>query len=129
MANTITQRTLFGAGDDRRIIRLINIVSDGTQESGLVIYDNSAFVDNATKGRLDRLTVSGSSCILRLEWDQTANSPIISINPAGLRDKDFESIGGISNPAEAGATGDMVLTTAELAAGDEVTLLIEVVQG
>jgi len=128
MANTITQRTLIGGGDDRHIVRLINIISDGSEETDLVVYDNSAFINDVTKGSLMSVMVSGSSCICRLEWDQTTDSPAISIDPSNTSKLCFKHFGGVHNPGGTGATGDLVLTTSNLDVGDEVTILIEIRQ-
>jgi hypothetical protein len=129
MVNTVTQRTLLGAGNDRNIVRMIHIVSDGTEESDLVIYDNSAFINDASKGRLEYVYVMGSDGTLRLEWDQTTDSPAISINSIAGNYVDFRQFGGIPNPNGSGATGDLLLSTAALDSGDEVTLIIGIAQG
>lgn len=128
MPNTITQRTLFGGGSSRMVIRSIHIVSDGSEETDLVIYDNSTFFNDVTKGSLVKIKASGSSCTCRLEWDQTTDAPIISFDPINNPDFNFSSFAGISNPNGSGATGDIVLTTANLDAGDEVTIFIYVKQ-
>lgn len=128
MANTVTQRTLLGAGSDKNIYRLIHIVSDGTEESDLVIYDNSAFVADTSKGKLMQVHVMGDAAVLRLEWDQTADSPALSLDAANGVHFDFREFGGISNPNGTGATGDLVLSTADMDAGDEVTLIIHIKQ-
>lgn len=128
MPNTVTQRTLLGGVSSRYVVRQITIVSDGSEETDLVIYDNSAFINNVNKGNLMKLQVSGSSCLLKLEWDATADVPIISIDPSGHEDMCFEAIGGIPNPGGTGATGDVLLTTTGLDAGDEVTIIITVKQ-
>lgn len=128
MANTVTQRTLMGGGKERNVIRLIHILSDGTQESGTVIYDNSAFVNDVTKGNLWRVWVSGSDSIIRLEWDQTTKSPAYAANPVNAPHPDFSKIGGIKNPNGTGATGDLLLTTSGLAANEEVFIIIEIKQ-
>ncbi len=128
MVNTVTQRTLLGEASSKNVVRLIHIVSDGSEETDLVIYDNSTLVNDVAKGNLVRVIASGSDAVLRLEWDQTADSPAISINPVNSPDLCFKHFGGIGNPGDAGATGDLVLTTASLDAGDEVTLIIEITQ-
>lgn len=128
MANTITQRTLVGAGTDRHIIRSIHIVSDGSEETDLVIYDNSAFCADTSKGSLMEVWASGSACVLRLEWDQTTDAPAASIDPSVNQHLCFEEFGGITNPNGTGATGDLVLTTASLDSGDEVLLIIKIRQ-
>jgi hypothetical protein len=128
MPNTVTQRTLLGSGSEKNIVRSIHIVSDGTEESDLVIYDNSAFVGDVSKGSLLELWVSGSDCVARLEWDQTTDSPAFVASPSNGGYWDFRSFGGIGNPNGTGATGDLVLTTANLDSGDELMIIIRVAQ-
>lgn len=128
MSNTVTQRTLVGGGDSRTVVRLIHIVSDGSEEADLVVYDNSAFIASVTRGSLVKVMATGSSCICRLEWDQSTDSPVISLDPAQGVELCFKEFGGISNPGGSGATGDLVLTTSGLDSGDEVTLILEIKQ-
>lgn len=128
MSNTVTQRTLVGSGKDKTIVRLINIVSDGSEESDLVIYDNSAFIADTSKGRLVELMVSGSTCQGQLEWDQSTDSPVFTFDPANGNHWCFESFGGISNPNGTGATGDLLLTTTNLDSGDVLSIIIKIAQ-
>lgn len=128
MSNSITQRTVFGGANTRLIYRLITIVSDGSEETDLVIYDNSALINNTAIGSVMAIEASGSSCQLLFEWDQTTDSPIAALDPAASPKFCFEEFGGISNPNGAGATGDVVLTTTNLDAGDVVTILIKIKQ-
>lgn len=124
MANTVTQRTLVGSSNSRNVIRMIHIISDGTEESDLVVYDNSAFVADVSKGNLEQVYVMGDAAVVRLEWDQTADSPAISVDAANGTHFDFRQFGGISNPNGTRATGDLVLTTNDLDAGDEITIIL-----
>lgn len=128
MANTVTQTTLFGSGDDKNIVRRIHIVSDGTEEADLVVYDNSAFVANVAKGRIDYIHAMGSDCVCRLEWDADTDVIATAVNPASSGFNDFRHFGGLNNPGGTGATGDLLLTTAALDSGDEVTLIIGISQ-
>lgn len=128
MANTVTQRTLLGGANSKNVVHLITIVSDGSEETDLVVYDNSAFINNVNKGNLMAVRASGSDCVCRLEWDQTTDSPAVSLNPAHDQHMCFKSFGGIKNPKGTGATGDLLLTTSGLDAGDEVTLILEIAQ-
>jgi hypothetical protein len=128
MANTITQRTLMGAGKDKNVIRLIHIASDGSEETDLIVYDNSAFVNDTSKGNLRKVWLSGNDCVVRLEWDQTTDSPAFAGNPSNGGFWDFTCFGGIGNPNGTGATGDLLLTTASLDAGDEVFIIIHLTQ-
>lgn len=128
MPNTVTQRTLVGGGKEKNIVRLIHLVSDGSEETDLVIYDNSAFVADVAKGVLTEVWASGSTCVARLEWDQSTDSPVMSIDPSNGGYWDFRSFGGIGNPGGSGATGDLFLTTSGLDNGDELTLIIKITQ-
>ncbi len=128
MPNTVTQTTLLGAGKDKNIVRRIHIVSDGSEETDLVVYDNSTLVADVTKGRLDFVYVSGSSCACRLEWDASTDVVAVAVDPSNGGFVDFRMFGGFPNPGGSGATGDLTLTTANLDSGDEVTLVIGISQ-
>jgi len=130
MPNTITQRTLYGDASTKRVIRSIHIISDGSEETGLIIYNNSDFIADVTKGKVSAIHTSGSyGGSLRIEFDATTNTPITSM---GLGDNagthSYEHLGGISNPGGAGVTGDIVLTTTKLADLDELHIILEVEQ-
>ncbi len=77
MANTVTQTTLEGSGTDMYISRIVHITSDGTEETDLVIFDNSAFGADTSKGRLLKVEANGSPCLCILEWDQMASVLIL----------------------------------------------------
>lgn len=120
----ITQRTLVNGR--KNIIRLITI--SGADETATVIYDNSAFVDDVTKGNLMQCKMSGSDCLVQLFWDQTTDSSILAANPINSPKFDFRYEGGIPNPNGAGATGDIIVTTTGIGAGEAVTIEIWVIQ-
>ena len=128
MANTVVQRTLAGAGKSHTVVNMVHIISDGSEETDLVVYDNSTLCNDVSKGSLVKIQVSGNSCTCRLEWDQTTDSPVISFDPINNPDLDFSAFGGIRNPNGTGATGDLLLTTANLDAGDEVTIIMTIRQ-
>jgi len=128
MPNTVVQTTLHGDATSRELTRLIHIISDGSEETNLVIYDNSAIIGNVAKGSLLSVKAHGLSPagVCRLNWDQTTVFKAVSFNPMNGVDLCFEEFGGIKNPAGTGATGDLTLTTLGLAAGDEFFILITV---
>lgn len=123
---TIVQRSLLGTASDKNIIRLITI--SGADETATVIYDNSALVNDVTKGNLMKCEISGSDALVSLAWDQNTDSTILTANPINSPKFNFRKIGGIPNPKGTGATGDIVVTTAGIGSGDAVTILIEVIQ-
>ncbi len=128
MVNTVVQRTVVGAGADRNIIRTIHIISDGSEESNLIIYDNSTLVNNVLKGSLKKVWVSGSDCVARFSWDQTTDVAVFAANPSNGGFWDFSEFGGLANPGATGATGDLFLNTANLDAGDELMIIIHITQ-
>lgn len=128
MPNTNTNRVLSGSPSDKNYYVMLNISSDGSEETDLVVYDNSTAINDVTRGKVMQVWASGNSSTCTLEWDQTTDSPIASFDPAYTQYLDFRSFGGVSNPGAAGATGDVVLTTAGLDAGDAVTLILHIEQ-
>lgn len=128
MPNTVTQTTLVGSGDDKHIVRRIHIVSDGSEETDLVVYDNSTLIADTSKGNLDFVYAMGSDCICRLEWDADTDVIATAVNPSTGGYYDFRQFGGLHNPGGTGKTGDLLLTTAALDAGDEVTLILGISQ-
>jgi hypothetical protein len=128
MANTITNRAVYGAGSSKELVLLINLSSDGSNETNTVVYNNSSYINNAASGSLMELKVSGSSCLCLLQWGQTTNSPIIAFNPLAMQTFNFRDIKGISNPNGTGATGNILLTTTGLASGNLITLELTIKQ-
>lgn len=128
MTNTVTQKTLEGSGNSNLVSRTIHIMSDGSEETDLIIFNNSDFIADVSKGRLVKVEATGSNCICILEWDQSTDAEICRFTPVNGFCMDFSKTGGGGNPGAAGATGDLFLTTLNLDAGDEVTITIVVQQ-
>lgn len=128
MANTIVSRTLVGSGNSKRLVLLINLTSDGTQETNTIIYQNSSFANDVTKGNLQAVRALGASCQVTLTWDQTTKSDALTINPAACEKHCFREFGGIHNPHGTGANGNLLLTTLGLASGNKFTLVLEIDQ-
>ena len=128
MPNAIQSRTLVGGGASKVLVLHRHITSDGSEESNTVIYDNSAFVNNVLKGNLVELRVTGADCLLSFAWDQNTDSKVIAVNPIDSPYVCLKDIGGIPNPGATGATGDLLLSTANLDSGDEVTIIMTIWQ-
>lgn len=125
MSNTLKKVITYGTTTSKFIHIVYRVISDGSQETATVLYDNSVDGPNdVTKGSVYKLSCTGKSAagMIRLEWDQTTKSPIASLNPQNNPVLDFTDVGGIHNPNGTGATGDIVLTTLALASGDELTI-------
>jgi hypothetical protein len=132
MANTITNSVLL-AGSKEAVI-YITLASDGTNETATVIYDSSAIA--TTVGDNDTLDCTiidiygaasaASTARVNLLFDATTDLNAFNI-PVGSPSKaNFRKIGGLPNKAGTGKTGDILLTTTGLAAGDSIILVITV---
>ncbi len=132
--NTVTNtRIIVGR---KKIVQYITILSDGTEETGTVIYDSSAVA--AALGLADSLhctirevkyVASGSSTIAHLLFDASTDVVAMSLPYSGggaTLDMNFKEIGGLKNTAGTGITGDILLTTTGLNSGDTITLIITV---
>lgn len=132
MANTITSKTMLTSY--KHVILYITLKSDGSQETGTVVYDSS--VQATSGGQVDPLTsrikriwytTSGKAVVAKLNWD--ASTPVDAYAFAtnnGNVEMDFTCIGGLSNLGGTGITGDLTLTTTGLASGDSITLVMDV---
>lgn len=130
MANTITTQTLLDG--DRNAVIKIHIVSDGTAESNTQIVDVSGLSNldtNVATGevRLDKVKANLSGFAADLHWDATSNVDIMSV-PDGESDHDFKRFGGLANNAGAGKTGDVLMSLRGNSAGDEGTIVLEMVK-
>lgn len=132
MANTINQTTLVQG--KKKIVRYVTLVSDGTEETDLVIYDSSALntVDPLTckiveiAGVVQILDNTAVDVSVYLEFDATTDVHAISLPIGRPFCLNFDHFGGLKNYAGSGITGDIVLTTTGLEAGDRIALAITV---
>lgn len=122
MANTITSQTLVNG--DRQLVVKVFILGDGSgEETDTVIIDASAYAPASTDLKIMQLLDSTQSASACLYWDATVNVPIMGIGINREYKKDFRDFGGLVNNAGAGRTGDILITTSSLGAGDSITLI------
>jgi hypothetical protein len=143
MANVIRNQRIID--NNKRNLTKIIIVSDGSEESNTRIIDasnlqyalnaNGYIMSGNTHAKSTyRTTIkriqgssSGTDSHIRLQWDGDANSEIITFGQGNF-DFDFQSMGDgavISNP-EANATGDILISTSGLDAGDLITIFLDI---
>lgn len=137
MANSITEQKLIDS-NKRTLVKYV-ILSDGTQEANTRLLDASAlaFALNAT-GVISqtnpksnyRTTIkkikaySRTSGSIRLKWQGDANSEIITFG-SGSVDLNFENDGAVISNPETNATGDILVSTANLVFGDAITIFLD----
>jgi len=127
MANTLTKQTIFDG--QRKVIVKIHIVGDGSgEETTANLIDASSYSPAFTDERLVSVTSSLVGFSASLIWDATANVDIVAL-AEGDTIIDFDVYaGGIANNAGAGKTGDILLQTVGLGAGDEGTIILELIK-
>lgn len=129
MADAVTSKVLINS-KNRYVVVLTN-VSDGTGESDVAKVDKSTLVNlngvEPTKLNLVSVqyAIQGFSSV-RLEWDHTTDDMMVVL-PAGSGVLDFSCYGAYSDPASAGTTGDVLLTTAGAVSGASYTIILELV--
>lgn len=119
MAATATQQILNNGS--RNLVLHYTIGGTTGDASAAVLVDVSALDANiGVNGlKLTRASWSLSGFDLKLAWDATANVDFIEMRD-GEFEQCFEDVGGITNNAGAGATGDVVFTTNGYTAAPDV---------
>lgn len=128
MADTVDSLDLY-KGPERYALRLTNI-SDGTGESAVVKVDKSALTAGYTGAAPSKLVVEeiwyniqGFTSV-RLHWDHTTDDEIAVLSGSGYLD--LTKFGGMVDPASAGDTGDIILTTNGNISGATYTIVLVV---
>ncbi len=132
MANTVTNTRILAG--NKRTLQYITIASDGTEETDLVVYDSSAVatalgIANPLTCTINAIHYCSNSAtgVVKLEFDATTDVLALAMPYGGdYLDKDFRPYGGLKNRAGTGITGDIVLTTTGLAAGDSIHMILDV---
>lgn len=129
MADTVDTLVLV-SGQNRRAIRITN-VSDGTGESAVskIIKANFVGPDGVNApGKLVleeiQWSIQGFTSV-RLFWAHTTPDEI-SVLGTGNGYFNFRNVGGLVDPASAGGTGDLTVTTAGAVSGAtyDITLIV-----
>lgn len=127
MANTLTKRVLASTG--KRYAFYLNLTSDGTEETATVLADLSALVGAPVKASLRKVVYQGyvnAAATVALHFDHTTDDLAFKVRgPADSVEFCFEMGDGVIDPASAGGTGDLVLTTTGLDASDIFNLYVE----
>lgn len=142
MANTITPASPSADVFSTREATLYWVLSsDGSEETATIVYDSSVVA--ALAGITDPLTsrileVYGSASAagavataggarVKLLWDATTDVVALDI-PTGTNATkgNFRRFGGLLNRGGTGKTGDILITTTGLEAGDVITLVLTV---
>jgi hypothetical protein len=127
MADTVDTIAIF-KGKRTAAYRLLGI-SDGTGESLVTKIDLSTLTksDGAAPTRCSILAikwdVQGYSSV-RLYWDHTTPDECMVMSKVGYID--YRELGGLVDPASAGGTGNLKLTSADPVSGATYDITVEI---
>lgn len=122
MADAVATQTML-AGERKLVMKFTNI-SDGTGEAAVVKVDMSAISSVYSEVKIDKITYATVGMSVRILWDATADVMAWEIPADESGEVDFCKIGGLTNNAGAGKTGDILFTTLNAGAGDSYTVIL-----
>ena len=102
------------------------ITGDAAQLADAVLVDVSALSGSPSAVKLIGVKANLNGFSATLEWDATADVPILEIPPNEDVDQCFRRFGGLQNNAGAGVTGDITISTLGIAAGENGYVIVEV---
>jgi hypothetical protein len=129
MVATVSKQTIIDGS--RNLV--VNVHIDGDAAGDLtdyVLIDASTYTPAFTNCRFWSLhaTLSGFTC--HLKWDATTDTELVNVPDYEINFSPDEigEFGGIPNNAGAGRTGDILMTTVGLGAGDHGSLILHLIK-
>lgn len=124
MADSVTNKVIW-AGKRKYVVKLTSL-SDGTGESAVTKVTKSALTgpNGLAPGRIvvEQLEYDIGGMNIVLAWDHTTPDIIATLGGAGFLD--FTAQGGAVDPASAGGTGNITLTSLNATANDTYTIIL-----
>ena len=124
MADTVNTQTVFD-GHKRQVVHCTN-ESDGTGESAVAKVDISTKTDGAgetaTYSTVDLMEYQVSAGYVVVEWNHTTPDEIAVLRGNGVID--WRVVGGKTDPASSGGTGDIQFTTDGFADGSSYDITL-----
>ena len=131
MADAVATQILFDG--ERMAIMKFTDISDGTGETKVLKVDVSALTPNASGKACDGVTITKIHALTHglevdMYWDATTDVFILSVPQNTMYSMDLTQFGGLWNDAGAGKTGDVLFSTRDATAGDNYTIVLEMVK-
>ena len=131
MADAVATQILFD-GERKAIMKFTNI-SDGTGENKVLKVDVSALSPSSFQRPCDGVTITNIHALTHgfevdMYWDATTDVFILSVPQNTMYSMDLTQFGGLWNNAGAGKTGDVLFSTRDATAGDNYTIILEMVK-
>ena len=131
MADAVASQTLID-GERVAIMKFTNL-SDGTGESKVIKVNASALGASASGLACNGVTItkihaSTHGMEVQIYWDATTDVFCWGVPQNSQYTWDWEKIGGLTNNAGAGKTGNVLFSTADATSGDFYTIVLEMVK-
>ncbi len=131
MADAVTTQTLMD-GERLAVMKFTNI-SDGTGETAVTKVNVSTLSANGngqpcTGVIVNKITSVCHGMEVRMYWDASTDVPFFLSTVNTNYENDFSKIGGITNNAGAGKTGNIVFSTSDQTNGDTYTVVLEMIK-
>jgi hypothetical protein len=131
MADAVATQILFD-GERMAIMKFTNI-SDGTGETKVLKVDVSALNPSPFSKACDGVTITKVHALTHglevdMYWDATTDVFILSVPQNTMYSMDLTQFGGLWNNAGAGKNGDVLFSTRDATAGDNYTIILEMVK-
>lgn len=124
MADAVTNKVVW-AGKRKYVVKL-TCLSDGTGETAVAKVTKSGLIgpSGVAPGRIvvDQIEYDCGGMNIVLAWDHTTPDTIAAIGSAGFLD--FTPQGGAVDPASAGGTGNITLTSLNATLNDTYTIVL-----
>lgn len=131
MADAVATQILFD-GERTAIMKFTNI-SDGTGETKVLKVDVSTLIPSSFDRPCDGVTITKVHALTHglevdMYWDATTDVFILSVPQNTMYSMDLTQFGGLWNNAGAGKNGDVLFSTRDATAGDNYTIILEMVK-
>ena len=132
MADTVTTQTLLDG--ERLVIQKFTNISDGTGETNVVKVNVSALAPNAfgvacTGVKINKIWVGTPGMAVLIKWEASTPTLAWAVPKDRQNEMHFGNyLGGITNDAGAGKTGNITFTTVGAATGASYTIILECIK-
>ncbi len=123
MADAVTTETIVDG--TRKVVMKFTNYSDSTGETTITKVNVSDLSPAATDVKIAKVWFSTGGMAVNILWDATTNVIALTVPADQTNCFDFRPIGGLTNNAGTGVTGDILFTTVGAGAGDSYMIILE----
>jgi len=121
MAGTLTVQKIM---DGSRNVIIKGFIAGDADLSDVKFYDASAYVNGTIDISLMKVIYEFNGLGAQLIWDADTDVPFLTLGTNQSDTLNFRDTGSLYNNAGTGKTGDILITTTGMAAGDTGTITL-----